>query len=133
MTLDIIRKANNAMIKKKTVSSYDLPDTLKRKIMARHYSTAEINEAYSKVNRSRQIGMNKEFESIQRGLLEAVNYQQGNAKGARVHQLESNEVKVVDADDDNVVNQKPCSEVSAFISITQKIITYLGNETYTEQ
>jgi hypothetical protein len=48
MTLDIIKKAVEAMINKKDVSSYDLPKGIKYKIASRNYSVAEINAAYKK-------------------------------------------------------------------------------------
>lgn len=46
MTLDIIKKAARAMIDRKDISSYDLPDKVKHKIAARHLSAREINEKY---------------------------------------------------------------------------------------
>lgn len=50
MTLDIIKKAAKAVISKKDVSSYDLPQSVKSKIAARKYSASEINKAYKKSN-----------------------------------------------------------------------------------
>jgi len=52
MTLDIIKKAANAMIKKKKVSCYRLPEKLEKQILARHYSVSEINGAYTRANRA---------------------------------------------------------------------------------
>lgn len=53
MTLDIIKKAANAMIKGKDVSSYDLPAEVEKKIVSRRYSASEINAGYRKANNAR--------------------------------------------------------------------------------
>lgn len=53
MTLDIIKKAVLAMIDKKDISSYDLPESIKSKIASRTYSATEINKAYEKTNAAR--------------------------------------------------------------------------------
>ena len=47
MTLDIIKKATYAMIKRKQASSYQLPAKVEQKIMSRHYSASEINNDYT--------------------------------------------------------------------------------------
>lgn len=46
MTLSIIRKAAQALIERKEIESYDLPDKVKRKIAERYLSARQINELY---------------------------------------------------------------------------------------
>ncbi|MBY7902355.1 hypothetical protein KW459_15715 [Vibrio fluvialis] len=42
----IAAKANEAMMSGKTLASYDLPESVKKKILSRRYSQKEINERF---------------------------------------------------------------------------------------
>lgn len=48
MTIDIIRKANQALIQGKNIKSYDLPKSVKDKIANTIYTREQINNAYAK-------------------------------------------------------------------------------------
>lgn len=48
MTLDTIKRAAQAMINKKDLSSYDLPKNVKARMASRTYTSSEINNAYKK-------------------------------------------------------------------------------------
>jgi hypothetical protein len=45
----MIQRANDAMIRGKTIDDYDLPQCIKQRIRERHYSASEINAAYAKI------------------------------------------------------------------------------------
>ncbi len=44
--MNTARRANEAMMSGKKLSDYDIPDSIKKRIMARHYTQTEINERY---------------------------------------------------------------------------------------
>lgn len=48
MSKEIIRKANQAMISGKQLSSYDIPERVKSSIANKKYTRDQINEAYAK-------------------------------------------------------------------------------------
>lgn len=52
MNIDIIKRANRALIKKKTLDSYDLPKNLKQQIANTSITREQINAAYVKVTGS---------------------------------------------------------------------------------
>ena len=49
MNTDIIKRANRALIQKKTLDSYDLPKHLKQQIANKSFTREQINAAYAKV------------------------------------------------------------------------------------
>lgn len=48
MTVDIIRKANRALMKGKELNSYNLPKNVTASIASKKYTREQINEAYAK-------------------------------------------------------------------------------------
>ncbi|MDC5111923.1 hypothetical protein NRA17_13125 [Acinetobacter baumannii] len=55
ISLETIRRANANMINGRSVRDTDLPESVKRQILERRYSEAEINAAYARsVNRDKK-------------------------------------------------------------------------------
>ena len=52
--MNTARRANKAMMDGKKLSDYDLPDSVKRKIAARHYTADEINDRFKKYLNSKK-------------------------------------------------------------------------------
>ncbi|WP_157770545.1 hypothetical protein [Pseudoalteromonas sp. 1_2015MBL_MicDiv] len=48
MTLEIIKRANRALIEGKNIDSYNLPKKVKESIVSKKYSKEQINAAYAK-------------------------------------------------------------------------------------
>ncbi|WP_159445677.1 hypothetical protein [Oceanospirillum multiglobuliferum] len=55
MTLGIIRTAAKAVMRKKPLDAYDLPEQVKRQIARRHFSAEEINEKYKQSRRAHTV------------------------------------------------------------------------------
>jgi len=48
ISLDTIRRANDNLMRGRSVRDADLPDSVKRQILERRYSAEEINAAYAR-------------------------------------------------------------------------------------